>query len=41
MQEFLAGTVPVPVFDEVSYNDEATEQFYRAIGARSKTASRL
>ncbi|MGA8112967.1 MAG: glycosyltransferase [Actinocatenispora sp.] len=33
MREMLAGRVPNPPFDYAAYNQDAVEQFYRAIGA--------
>jgi CDP-glycerol glycerophosphotransferase len=33
MRAFLEGRVPAPPFDYVAYNQNAVEQFYRAIGA--------
>lgn len=33
MRAFLRGEVPTRVFDYVTYNQEATDEFYRAIGA--------
>jgi hypothetical protein len=33
MRAFLRGDVPAKPFDYVSYNRDATEEFYRAIGA--------
>jgi len=32
MRAFLAGTVPSPTFDYVSYNQESVQEFYAAIG---------
>ncbi len=33
MRAFLRGEVPTKPFDYVQYNRDATEEFYRAIGA--------
>lgn len=40
MMEFIGGSVPAPTFDVESYNDDALEQFYRAIGATPTPAAR-
>ncbi len=35
MNQHLEGLVPAPVFDYVTYNHDAVQQFYRAIGAEA------
>jgi len=39
MRAFLRGEVPSPPFDYVAYNRDATQEFYRAIGAERGTTT--